>query len=165
MHALRPNKFHTRCLDWSLDAESVLSIEQRSFAKPWNRAKFEEFLSDTCAGGLVAHNDTQIMGYVLYKRCPSYLYIAHGAVDQPFRALGVGRAGFSILGNEIAAALPLALHVRCGNVQAQCLYRNLGFVTTATIKGHYCDGDDAFFMQFDGATNGDTSYQGSAHLS
>jgi ribosomal-protein-alanine N-acetyltransferase len=70
------------------------------------------------------------------------------------RSKGFGSAlvNESITGVKIRQCSELYLEVRCSNNDAVRLYEKLGFSITPRLKAYYRDGEDAYVMAVDLAT-------------
>lgn len=135
-----------RNIDWEQDFQSLLQIEQQSFARPWSAQQFARFANSHDSRGLIAVQDGIIVGYLLYQTSLALNHIAHIAVAPGHRSLGIGSTMIFAL-KDANPCRALSLNVRRSNVQAQRLYESLSFAHVRTNSQHYADGEDAFVMQ------------------
>lgn len=135
-----------RDINWEQDFQSLLQIEQQSFARPWSAQQFARFANSHHSRGLIAEQNGTVVGYLLYQTSLALNHIAHIAVAPGHRSQGIGSTMIFAL-KDANPCRALSLNVRRGNVQAQRLYESLSFAHVRTNKQHYADGEDAFVMQ------------------
>jgi len=137
------------------DLESVLAIEQASFASPWPRQYFLRELHHNRVAHLfvarVAEGPHQgdVVGYSCTWAIVDELHITNFAVDAEVRRQRVGQ---QLLTGVLARALELrcrqaVLEVRASNLGAQRLYARFGFAPVAVRKRYYAEEhEDAIVM-------------------
>lgn len=72
------------------DMEDVLRIERSSFDNPWTDDNFLKCLRQRNCIGMVAEQDFEIVGYMIYELHKSKIHILNFAVDPICRRVGVG---------------------------------------------------------------------------
>lgn len=138
------------------DLEQVVAIDQVSFSLPWPPRTFQYELTDNPASRCwVAELDGRIVAMLVGWLIVDELHIATIATHPDFRGRGVGKA---ILLHALKAAreegaLKSFLEVRAGNVAAQKMYRDFGYVEDGRRKEYYKDNlEDAILMTLNDLT-------------
>lgn len=121
------------------DVDSVLAIEQASFADPWNRSAFVELLDDPRVAFLIADAGGVIRGYVVAWFVLDEGEIGNLAVHADARRQ---RVGALLLDGAIAAVRKsrveaLYLEVRDSNAAARALYASRGFTEVGRRREYY----------------------------
>jgi ribosomal-protein-alanine N-acetyltransferase len=137
------------------DIEQVVAIDQLSFSLPWpaNSYRFELLENKTSRLWLAElqknGSPAQIVAMIVVWLIVDEAHIATIAVHPQFRRLGIGRRllAFS-LNNAIQQGMhTVTLEVRAGNLAAQNLYRQFGFVIAGIRHRYYQDNqEDALIM-------------------
>lgn len=132
------------------DLAPILQIERESFGRDaWTRDLFEKLAAENPAWFLVAEHCSGIAGYCIAAMARGGAEIASIAVSVRHRRTGIAqallRATFARL--RRAGLFEVRLMVRRENTAAIRLYRALGFVRTATVRGYYGDGKLAWRMR------------------
>lgn len=134
------------------DIHRVRSIEQQSFADPWEEKTLEEAISIFPDTVFIAECFGILCGYII---CgventgeEKYGHICSLAVSPNYRNKGVGsalvqRAEQVVI---ILGATAMQLEVRVSNQIAQNFYRKLGYEPVFHICGYYADTEDAIVM-------------------
>lgn len=131
------------------DLDTVVGIEQDTFATPWSLKSFQSELNNVAARYLVAELDGSVIGYAGAWIILDESHITNIAIAETFRGRGYGRlltvALLQYLSN--LGASYATLEVRVSNLRAQALYKSLQFVSVGKRKRYYEDnGEDAFLM-------------------
>jgi ribosomal-protein-alanine N-acetyltransferase len=121
------------------DLESVLAIEQASFADPWSRSAFLELVDDPRVAFLIADAGGVVRGYVVAWFVLDEGEIGNLAVHADARRQGVGAR---LLDAAIAAVRKarvdaLYLEVRDSNAAARALYASRGFAEVGRRREYY----------------------------
>jgi ribosomal-protein-alanine N-acetyltransferase len=121
------------------DIDSVLAIEQASFADPWSRSAFVELLDDPRVAFLLADAGGALRGYVVAWFVLDEGEIGNLAVHTDARRQGVGAL---LLDGAIAAVRKsrveaLYLEVRDSNASARALYASRGFAEVGRRREYY----------------------------
>ena len=121
------------------DVDSVLTIEQASFADPWSRSAFMELLDDPRVAFLIADAGGAVHGYVVAWFVLDEGEIGNLAVHAEARRQGVGAR---LLDGAIAAVRTarvdaLYLEVRDSNAAARALYASRGFTEVGRRREYY----------------------------
>lgn len=132
------------------DIDAVLAVEQASFLTPWSRAAFEAEMGDNeLAHYLVIEADGKVVGYAGMWMILDEAHVTNIAIAPDFRANGLGTVLVSALIEQAIqlGATCMTLEVRVSNLDAQRLYRRLGFEPRGLRPGYYSDtGEDAMIM-------------------
>ncbi len=128
--------------------ESVMQIENESFACPFQRNYFVDMLARGNYFAWVATVDGAVVGYVALKCRKNWTEIQSLAVTGKARGLGVGR---SLMERALSLAeayeTSVRLHVSVWNVAAMQLYKSLGFVSAKWLFDYYSrEEEDAIEM-------------------
>ena len=121
------------------DVDSVLAIEQASFADPWSRSAFTELLGDPRVAFLIADAGGVVRGYIVAWFVLDEGEIGNLAVHADARRHGVGAL---LLDGAIAAVRKarvdaLYLEVRDSNAAARALYASRGFAEVGRRREYY----------------------------
>lgn len=118
--------------------DTVLAIEGRAYAHPWNRTHFMDALhSGYQAQMLVA--DGTVLGYFVAMQGVDEVHLLNITVDPPYQGQGLAR----ILLDALAlwargqGAQTLWLEVRVGNQRAIHVYEAHGFRRVGLRRGYY----------------------------
>lgn len=134
------------------DLESVLAIEQASFADPWSLSAFMELLNDPRVAFLIADAGGVVLGYVVAWFVLDEGEIGNLAVHADARRQGVGAR---LLDGAIAAVRKarvdaLYLEVRDSNAAARALYASRGFAEVGRRREYYRKPkEDALVLRLD----------------
>jgi ribosomal-protein-alanine N-acetyltransferase len=132
------------------DINLVLNVEEKCFAVPWSRAAFKAEIGDNdLAHYFVVELNGQVVGYAGMWIILDEAHITNVAVLPAFQRKGFGEKLMDAL-IELAkakGATSMTLEVRVSNVDAQRLYRRLGFVARGLRRQYYTDTqEDALIM-------------------
>ena len=132
------------------DLEQVVAIDQASFSLPWPPRSFAYELTDNFTSrSWVAELDGQVVAMMVGWLIVDELHVATIATrpDQRGRGFGKRLLIHALIQAQAEGAVRAFLEVRSGNVAAQNLYRNLGFVEDGRRKEYYKDNlEDAVLM-------------------
>ncbi len=156
------------------DLTAVAEIDQMSFSQPWPPAAFELELenpisrcwvategedavgaaegSETEVDGLKPSTAIGVLAALILWRVLDEAHIATIAVHPAYRRLGIGRKLLKTAMDEACAegARFFHLEVRAGNLSAQNLYADFGYVIVGRRPKYYKDnGEDAVLMTCD----------------
>ncbi len=127
------------------------NIEKRSFAIPWEKNDFLQFLQDPTCFGLVALDEfDRVMGHVMCGVEDKEVEILSIAVHPAFRKLGVAIELMSevilvCLTNQIPT---ISAHISPSNKNAQNFFQKMGLKHTKLVKNHYNNTGDAIYFTF-----------------
>jgi ribosomal-protein-alanine acetyltransferase len=131
------------------DLDEIIMIEGICFPTPWPRQIFEmelesnrSFMRVTRVGGVVS-------GYIVSWMVYDEIHILNIAVHPDFRRMGLGEGLLKDCLDHFfrKGAKHAILEVRRGNLEAQKLYRKLGFESIGVRRKYYTDtGEDAVVM-------------------
>lgn len=140
----------------SFDIDAVLAVERASFLTPWSRAAFEAEMDDNeLAHYLVIEADGEVIGYAGMWMILDEAHVTNIAIAPGFRSKGLGTVLVTALIDSAIqlGATCMTLEVRASNLDAQRLYRRLGFEPRGLRPGYYSDtGEDALIMWRDNLT-------------
>jgi ribosomal-protein-alanine N-acetyltransferase len=132
------------------DIDIVLIVEEQCFAVPWSRAAFEAEIEDNdLAHYFVAQVDGQVVGYAGMWIILDEAHITNVAVLPAFQRRGFGEKLMDALMAlaKFKGAASMTLEVRVSNVDAQRLYRRMGFAARGLRRQYYTDTqEDALIM-------------------
>lgn len=135
------------------DLEEVLSIEQYSFPVPWTRNAFLiELRSNPLAHYLVAHQENTLAAYLGSWFLLTDAHVTNLAVHPAFRRKGLATQFLEYFMVEVLlyGIRRISLEVRRNNIQAQRLYRSLGFIQVGIRRGYYQDNkEDAMILSLE----------------
>lgn len=133
------------------DMPAVLDIEARCFEFPWTEEDFIRCLRQRNCIGMVAEEDDQVVGFMIYELHKNRLHILNFAVAAEHRRRGVGRAMIGKLLAKLSHERRnrIMLEVRETNLEAQLFFKSLGFRAISVLRDFYDDTvEDAYLMQF-----------------
>ncbi len=128
--------------------QSVLHIENESFSEPWTEEEFIRCLRQRNCIGMVAEEEDEIKGFMIYELHKNRLHLLDFAVAQASRREGVGSAMVDKLTSKLCFERRnrITMHVRETNLAAQVFFRAKGFRATKVDRGFYDDNEDAYLM-------------------
>lgn len=132
------------------DMPAVIEIDQLSFSLPWPERSFRfEVTGNPAARCWVGEIDGRIVAMLVIWMILDEAHVATIATHPDFRHQGLGR---QLLEHALKAAVEEGavrsfLEVREGNLSAQAMYRQFGFVEDGRRPRYYKDnGEDAILM-------------------
>ena len=133
------------------DMTEVLSIENAGFEYPWSEEDFIRCLRQRNCIGMVAEQDDEIVGFMIYELHKNRLHVVNFAVDPACQRRGVGAQMVEKLVSKRSSQRRnrIMLEVRETNLQAQLFFREMGFRAVAVLRDFYEDSpEDAYLMQY-----------------
>jgi [ribosomal protein S18]-alanine N-acetyltransferase len=133
------------------DMPAVLAIEGQSFEFSWNEDDFIRCLRQRNCIGMVAEQDEQVVGFMIYELHKNRLHILNFAVAKDARRRGIGRAMIGKLLSKLSHERRnrIMLEVRETNLDAQLFFKGLGFRAISVLRDFYDDTvEDAYLMQY-----------------
>jgi ribosomal-protein-alanine N-acetyltransferase len=133
------------------DMPAVLGIENRCFEFAWNEDDFIRCLRQRNCIGMVAEQDDQVVGFMIYELHKNRLHILNFAVHPDHRRQGVGHAMVSKLLGKLSHERRnrIMLEVRETNLDAQLFFKSIGFRAISVLRDFYDDTvEDAYLMQY-----------------
>lgn len=132
------------------DLDAVHAIEVASFAAPWRREGFRNFLLGGTGVLLVAVGERGVEGFAVATHAADEAELTNVAVMPAARRRGVARALVRAVVERVRArgATAMFLEVRESNAGARALYAAEGF-EVVTRRAHYYDHpvEDAVVMR------------------
>jgi ribosomal-protein-alanine N-acetyltransferase len=129
---------------------AVMRIEHGAHPRPWTLGIFNSELAQGDARYYaVLRSGGKISGYGGIMFVADEAHVTNIAVAAPSRRQGLGTHLLAHLAREgiRRRCVAMTLEVRMGNVAAQQLYRNFGFVSAGTRPNYYPEtGEDALIM-------------------
>jgi len=128
----------------------VLGIENSSFEFPWNEDDFVRCLRQRNCIGMVAEQDDDIVGFMVYELYKTRLHILNFAVHQDQRRSGIGTAMVEKLKSKLSHQRRnrIVLEVRETNLEAQLFFKQQDFLALSVLRDFYDDTvEDAYLMQ------------------
>lgn len=137
------------------DIEQVVAIDRLSFSMPWpaNSYRFELLENKTshvwvaeCIG---ENHPSRIVAMIVVWQIVDEAHIATIAVHPQFRRQGIGKylLAFALKDASLQGMRTATLEVRAGNLAAQVLYKQFGFVIEGVRPRYYQDNqEDALVM-------------------
>lgn len=133
------------------DMPSVLSIESQSFEFAWSEEDFIRCLRQRNCIGMVAEQNEQVVGFMVYELHKNRLHVMNIAVDPNCRRQGVGSAMVKKLVSKLSfqRRTRILLEVRETNLPAQLFFKDQDFRAISVLREFYDDSpEDAYLMQF-----------------
>jgi ribosomal-protein-alanine N-acetyltransferase len=133
------------------DMAEVLETENESFEFPWSEDEFVRCLRQRNCIGMVADQDDEVVGFMVYELHKTRLHILNFAVASRYRRQGIGRKMVQKLIGKLSLQrrTRIVLEVRETNLSAQLFFRSLGFRAVNVLRDFYEDTtEDAYLMQF-----------------
>jgi len=133
------------------DMPAVLAIEGQSFEFSWNEDDFIRCLRQRNCIGMVAEQDEQVVGFMIYELHKNRLHILNFAVAKEMRRQGIGRAMIGKLLSKLSHERRnrIMLEVRETNLEAQLFFKGLNFRAISVLRDFYDDTvEDAYLMQY-----------------
>jgi ribosomal-protein-alanine N-acetyltransferase len=133
------------------DMPAVLGIENSCFEFAWNEEDFIRCLRQRNCIGMVAEEDDQVVGFMIYELHKNRLHILNFAVHPSQRRNGVGQAMLNKLLGKLSHERRnrIMLEVRETNLDAQLFFKSIGFRAISVLRDFYDDTvEDAYLMQY-----------------
>ena len=133
------------------DMPAVLGIENSCFEFSWNEDDFIRCLRQRNCIGMVAEEDDQVVGFMIYELHKNRLHILNFAVHADHRRSGVGNSMLTKLLGKLSHERRnrIMLEVRETNLEAQLFFKSIGFRAISVLRDFYDDTvEDAYLMQF-----------------
>ena len=133
------------------DMPAVLGIETACFEFAWNEEDFIRCLRQRNCIGMVAEEDDQVVGFMIYELHKNRLHILNFAVHPAHRRSGIGLAMINKLLGKLSHERRnrIMLEVRETNLEAQLFFKSVGFRAISVLRDFYDDTvEDAYLMQF-----------------
>lgn len=132
------------------DIDSVVDIEENSFAIPWTKGAFAtELKRNMLAKYYVVEVDGRVVGYGGMWLIMDEAHIINIAVHPKYRGKGIGKKLVEGLIEEVLKLniYRITLEVRRSNITAQALYKKFGFIPCGIRPEYYQDDkEDAIIM-------------------
>jgi len=135
-----------------LDIPAISSIENESFADPWDSSVFLEALTFYPSTFFVAVCDGTVAGFVVGGLEDTgeqiYGHLCNVGVSPQYRRRNVGRLLIRRIEHQFALELAtgVQLEVRVSNYGAQKFYQRIGYRPVFGIDQYYANGEDAIVM-------------------
>lgn len=133
------------------DMPDVLKTELASFEYSWTEEDFLRCLRQRNCIGMVAEQDDQVVGFMIYELHKHKLHILNFAVAPHMRRRRIGSQMIAKLIAKLTTHRrhKITLVVRESNLAAQLFFRALDFRATKVLRNFYEDsGEDAFQMEY-----------------
>ena len=129
---------------------AVIRIEHRAHPKPWSIGVFTSELSQGSSRHyVVIRAGGKVAGYGGLMFVADEGHVTNIAIAPSLRRQGLGTLLLAHLAREAThrGCTAMTLEVRIGNLAAQSLYRNFGFVAAGVRRNYYPEtGEDALIM-------------------
>lgn len=128
------------------DMPAVLGIEN-----DWNEEDFIRCLRQRNCIGMVAEEEDQVVGFMIYELHKNRLHILKFAVAQAHRRTGIGQAMINKLLGKLSHERRnrIMLEVRETDLVAQLFFKSVGFRAISVLRDFYDDTvEDAYLMQY-----------------
>lgn len=123
----------------SSDIDAVAEMEREIFTTPWKKDDFADLLDKNDRGCIVAEEEGEIIGCVVYRNIVGDVDITNVQVKEAHRGRGTGAALMKAAMDEArkSGGLRFTLEVRESNKAAIALYKSLGFKAEGIRRGFY----------------------------
>jgi len=130
------------------DLAQVLRIERVSYQFPWTADQFLQEIENPVASLDLLWVDKELAGYHCFWLIAGEMQILNLATAPEYRGRGVAAClvEHAFIRCRNPGLEKAWLEVRQGNLAAISLYRHLGFQAAGTRRRYYQDGEDAFLM-------------------
>jgi ribosomal-protein-alanine N-acetyltransferase len=165
MHNEHAQRVHLRPLTEG-DIQPALAIAEFSFPDAqFDEEEFEQTLWVANQFALVAVDDNQVVGFMLYSKDKRGVYLSDVAVAPDRRGEGIGSRMIIWLQDNLSdlSKTTIALDVREDNLGARRLYEELGFEVVDVVTDGYDEGVTALEMVY--SENGKNTRPVSLHVS
>ena len=128
----------------------VLDIEKASFESPWLEEDFLSCLRQRNCICVVAENDDQIDGFMVYEISKHGYKILNLAVHPAVRRQGIADELVSRLIRKHHDRTAIEVTIRETNLSGQLFFKSLGFKAVEILRDYFDDVDeDAYLMRYD----------------
>jgi len=140
------------------DIDAILILEEKNFARPWNRTAIINECGSSPGYGFVMKSsltgsaEGKVVGYIFFRLIVPEMEILRIAVAGNFRGKGIGSILLAHATRFSAdkGARTAYLEVRTKNAGALRLYTKSGFAVVQKRPGYYAaENDDALIMSKD----------------
>lgn len=123
----------------SSDIDAVAEMEREIFTAPWKKDDFADLLDKNDRGCVVAEEEGEIIGCVVYRNIVGDVDITNVQVKDAHRGRGTGAALMKAAMDEArkSGGIRFTLEVRGSNKAAIALYKSLGFKAEGIRRGFY----------------------------
>ena len=132
--------------------DDILSIERKSFTRPWTRNQITKDLQN----GFNSENwvyklNGNVIGYIFVSKIEDQFHLNNIAVHPDFLGQKIGS---SLIKHIIMRAKNrkvniILLEVSINNITARKCYKSLGFIQVGIRKNYYSQGDDAILYDLE----------------
>ena len=132
--------------------DDILSIERKSFTRPWTRSQIKKDLQN----GFNSENwvyklNGNVIGYIFVSKIEDQFHLNNIAVHPDFLGQKIGS---SLIKHIIMRAKNrkvniILLEVSINNITARKCYKSLGFIQVGIRKNYYSQGDDAILYDLE----------------
>ena len=132
--------------------DDILSIERKSFTRPWTRSQITKDLQN----GFNSENwvyklNGNVIGYIFVSKIEDQFHLNNIAVHPDFLGQKIGS---SLIKHIIMRAKNrkvniILLEVSINNITARKCYKSLGFIQVGIRKNYYSQGDDAILYDLE----------------
>ncbi len=132
--------------------DDILSIERKSFTRPWTRSQIKKDLQN----GFNSENwvyklNGNVIGYIFVSKIEDQFHLNNIAVHPDFLGQKIGS---SLIKHIIMRAKNrkvniILLEVSINNITARKCYKSLGFIQVGIRKNYYSKGDDAILYDLE----------------
>ena len=133
------------------DFAQVLEIEEKCFEFPWTEQEFRQCLQQPNCIGMVAEQEEQVVGFVIYETPKSRIFITNIAIDPAFQRHGIARQMIQKLVTKMIYQQRhrIVIEIRETNLPALVCFRSLGFRASTVLKNFYEEqSEDAYVLQY-----------------
>ena len=130
----------------NLDIEynTIKIIEDICFDDAWTEHMIQCELSNSFSHICIAEDNTEIVGYIIYRELFETAEIMRIAVLPEKRNNGLGRSLMEFMMNNLVTASEILLEVSGDNPAAITLYKNVGFEALDVRPNYYKHRDGTF---------------------
>lgn len=133
------------------DMKSLLELDRECFSSPFRYSKsvFKEFLSKKGVMSLVAEDNGQIEGFIIFKKTSAIGHIITIDVKKCYRRTGIGFRLLEEAHNRIAGlgGKQVGIEVWQGNLGGIDFFTGNGYEYVGTIRNYYAKGKNALVMR------------------
>lgn len=137
-------------ISWMIrrDMAEVQQIEDSSFPNPWTETEFITCLRNRDCIGMVVIDDDVVIGFMIYELHKTRLHLLSMAVRPSHRRRGVATEMIQKLTSKLCFGRRgmIALEIRESNLEAQLLFRKLGFRATRVLRDFYEETNEAAYL-------------------